>query len=396
MKILWKILRSNVSITQFSGFFIANLIGLTIVLAGLRFKEDLTPIFNQGDSFLKDDYMVVSKRVTALNTLAISNSGFSTAELEDLEQQPFVNQVGKFEAARYRVSGGLKMDGTDLYFQTYMFFESVPDNFIDIPLDDWNYDSQTNEIPIIIPRAYLNLYNFGFAESRSMPKLSEGMIKLLRLDIYISGNGKKKEYKGKIVGFSNRLNTILVPQSFMTQTNTIYGSNKTEEPVRLILEVNNASDERITRYLETKKYETDGEKTNDGKLSYFMRIVINIVLAVGILICILSFFILVLSIYLLLQKNAEKLRTLRLIGYSDLNVCTFYMLVAISLNLIASILSISFVVWLRQIYLPVFTEIMPKTDFPGVYMTIVYALMMFLVVSIIDIAIIYRKISKLI
>ena len=77
MKILWKILRSNVSITQFSGFFIANLIGLTIVLAGLRFKEDLTPIFNQGDSFLKDDYMVVSKRVTALNTLAISNSGFS-------------------------------------------------------------------------------------------------------------------------------------------------------------------------------------------------------------------------------------------------------------------------------------------------------------------------------
>ena len=156
MKILWKILRSNVSLTQFAGFFIANLIGLTIVLAGLRFKEDLKPIMNQGDSFLKDDYIVVSKKVTVLNSLISSAIGFSIAEIEDMEQQPFVKKVGKFEAARYRVTGGLKMEGTDLYFQTYMFFESVPDSFIDIPLDNWHFDKDANEIPIIIPRAYLN------------------------------------------------------------------------------------------------------------------------------------------------------------------------------------------------------------------------------------------------
>ena len=125
MKILWKILRSNVSITQFAGFFIANLIGLTIVLTGLRFKEDLTPITNQGDSFLKEDYIVISKRVTAAKSLIGSSSGFSAKELQDIEEQPFIKNIGKFEAARYRVTGGLKMEGTDLNFQTYMFFESV-------------------------------------------------------------------------------------------------------------------------------------------------------------------------------------------------------------------------------------------------------------------------------
>ena len=396
MKILWKILRSNVSLTQFAGFFIANLIGLTIVLAGLRFKEDLKPIMNQGDSFLKDDYIVVSKKVTVLNSLISSAIGFSIAEIEDMEQQPFVKKVGKFEAARYRVTGGLKMEGTDLYFQTYMFFESVPDSFIDIPLDNWHFDKDANEIPIIIPRAYLNLYNFGFAESRSMPKLSEGMIKLLRIDINVNGNGKKAEFKGKVVGFSNRLNTILVPQSFMTETNALYGNSDKEEPVRVILEVNNASDERLNKYLYSNKYETDTDKTGQGKLSYFMRIVINIVMAVGILICLLSFFILVLSIYLLLQKNADKLRNLRLIGYSDLNVCLFYMIVAICLNFVASLISVFLVVWLRQFYLPIFQEIMPKAIYPDIYMTIIYAFVMLVIVSVIDVIIIYRKISKLI
>ena len=127
-----------------------------------------------------------------------------------------------------------------------------------------------------------------------------------------------------------------------------------------------------------------------------MRIVINIVLAVGIILCLLSFFILILSIYLLLQKNAEKLRNLRLIGYSDLNVCMFYMTVAISLNFIATIISATLVIWLREIYLPLFSEIMPKATFPEIYTTIIYAFVMFITVSIIDIIIIYRKISKLI
>ena len=91
-----------------------------------------------------------------------------------------------------------------------MFFESVPDEFVDIKLDKWHFDEATHTIPIIIPRNYLNLYNFGFAQSRSLPKLSEGLMSLIQMDIMMRGNGRVEQYKGNIVGFSNRLNTILV------------------------------------------------------------------------------------------------------------------------------------------------------------------------------------------
>ena len=34
---------------------------------------------------------------------------------------------------------------------------------------------------------------------------------LVQMDIMMRGNGRVEQYKGNIVGFSNRLNTILVP-----------------------------------------------------------------------------------------------------------------------------------------------------------------------------------------
>jgi hypothetical protein len=73
-----------------------------------------------------------------------------------------------------------------------------------------------NSVPIILPKNYLDLYNFGFAESHSMPKISEGMIGLVALDVTIFGRGDREQLKGRIAGFSNRINTILVPETFMT------------------------------------------------------------------------------------------------------------------------------------------------------------------------------------
>ena len=116
------------------------------------------------------------------------------------------------------------MKKAGIHLSTDMFFESVPDEFVDIKLDKWHFDEETHTIPIIIPRNYLNLYNFGFAQSRSLPKLSEGLMGLIQMDIMMRGNGRVEQYKGNIVGFSNRLNTILVPQSFMNWANHLFPS----------------------------------------------------------------------------------------------------------------------------------------------------------------------------
>ena len=51
------------------------------------------------------------------------------------------------------------MENVGLHMSTAMFFESVPDEYVDVNLDKWEFDEYERVVPIIIPRNYLNLYN---------------------------------------------------------------------------------------------------------------------------------------------------------------------------------------------------------------------------------------------
>ena len=58
MNLVWKLLRRHVSVPQFAGFFFANLLGMLIVLLSVQFYYDVLPVFTQGDSFIKKDYLL--------------------------------------------------------------------------------------------------------------------------------------------------------------------------------------------------------------------------------------------------------------------------------------------------------------------------------------------------
>ena len=63
---IWKLLRQHISVAQLAGFFLANLCGMVIVLLSIQFYKDVLPVFTQGDSFMKKDYVIVSKQVSTL------------------------------------------------------------------------------------------------------------------------------------------------------------------------------------------------------------------------------------------------------------------------------------------------------------------------------------------
>ena len=73
-----------------------------------------------------------------------------------------------------------------------------------------------------------------------------------------------------------------------------------------------------------------------------LSLVTVIVVVVGIVISLLAFFILLLSIHLLLQKNREKLRNLMLLGYTSAEVARYYHLLVASIN--ATVLIVALIV----------------------------------------------------
>lgn len=390
---VWKLLRQHISVSQLAGFFLANLCGMIIVLLGIQFYRDVLPVFTQGDSFIKKDFVIVSKKVSTLGTLVGKSSTFSTGDVAEIEEQPFTKSVGRFLPSQFKVSAGMGMQG--IRMSTDMFFESVPDEFVDVKLDKWTFDPSSEVVPIIIPRNYLNLYNFGFAQSRNLPQLSEGVMGMVNLDIRIMGNGQVKQLKGNIVGFSNRLNTILVPETFMNWANAAYGTGQKAEPSRLIVEVNNPTDERIAKFFQQKGYETEGNSLDAGKASWFLKVVIGIVLSVGLLISVLSFYILILSIYLLLQKNSTKLENLLLIGYSPARVARPYQLLTIILNLVVLALGVVAVIAVRSLYLDTVMNLYPDAGSGSVLPSVVTGIIIFIGVSALNIVIIRRKINAI-
>ena len=396
MSLVWKLMRRHISLGQLAGFFFANLCGMVIVLLSIQFYQDVAPVFTEGDSFMKKDYIIVSKKVSTLGSFVGKSSTFSNAEIEEIEEQPFTRGVGEFTPSQFKVSTGVGMEQLGLNLSTAMFFESVPDKYVDTSLEGWQFEPGQEEIPIIIPRNYLNLYNFGFAQSRNLPQISEGVINMVNLEVRISGGGRMDTYKGRIAGFSNRLNTILVPESFMTWANTHYGENGIrKDPSRLIVEVNNPTDERIAQFFRERGYDTEDDKLDAGKTTWFLKVIVGIVLSVGLLISALSFYILMLSIYLLLQKNTTKLENLSLIGYGPNRVAFPYQSLTILLNAVVLVLSVGIVLYVRTLYLDLVEQMFPSLNAGSWWLMLVVGILLFVAVSMFNIMAIRKKVFSL-
>ncbi len=369
MSFISRLLRKNISPARIAGFILSNFIGLAIVLGGLIFYLDARSIWDSEDSFIRSDYLVINKKVTSEHTLKGASS-FSEEEFNEILNQPWVRKAAPFTAAAYRVRASLNQGGRGM--STAMFFESIPDEYVDVPKSQWSWREGSDEVPLIISKDYLTLYNFGFASAAGLPQMSEGLMSGIPLSITISdeeGNNAIR-LNGRVAGYSNRLNTILVPQNFMDWSNRILKenanpsdnsnssnnsnpsdiSNPSPSPARIIIDVNSPGDVAINDFLSAHNYEVAGDKTA-AAASFLLKLVVGIVLAIGGVITVLSLFILMLSVSLLMEKNRDKLHSLLMLGYPLGSVGAPYCRIVISASVGAGLLALVASALLRHAYL---------------------------------------------
>ena len=101
-------------------------------------------------------------------------------------------------------------------------------------------------------------------------------------------------------------------------------------------------------------------------------------MGVGLFISILSFYILMLSIFLLLQKNTVKLENLLLIGYSPTQVATPYYILTVGLNVLVLLLAIGCVAWVRSYYIEVVQSLFPQLESGSLLPCILIGCLLFL------------------
>ena len=79
MKLIWQLLRQHVSVLQLAGFLVTNLVGVAIVLTAVQLYRDVTPALQAPDSFLDNDFIILTKEVEGAG---IGKTSFTQAALQ--------------------------------------------------------------------------------------------------------------------------------------------------------------------------------------------------------------------------------------------------------------------------------------------------------------------------
>lgn len=283
--------------------------GLLMVLLALQAWHSMRQLLHTGGA--DAHFIQINKKVSIFNSLGIKPV-FSDDELEALRRLPGVEAVGPFLSNRFRVQARNEQLG----FYTELFFEAVPDAFLDVHPPDFRWAPGQREVPVILSRDYLALYNFGFAPSHGLPTISPSTIKRFRMTIHLQGNGRSATYTARIAGFSDRINSILVPLDFLEWANDHFGTRQADGPARLILKVRNPADPELLRWLDAQGYEVGSGRVVGEEVALAVQLLLGFILATGLIIQVLAAALLATRLSLLTARMRSQLARLLEQGYS--------------------------------------------------------------------------------
>ncbi|CAN5201009.1 hypothetical protein BH09BAC1_BH09BAC1_24490 [soil metagenome] len=291
-------------------------IGLFITLLSIQFYLDVKQIVKRGED--EKSYLIINKTVNMINMFDKSISMFTETELDSLQSQPFVKDIGLFRTNTFNIYADVS-DQMGLAFDLYM--ESVPDRFLDTLPASFEWDSTDSYIPILIASDFLRIYNFSLAMSqKSMPQLSPATIKLIPISIKIAGNERSKQVTAKVVGFTDRIPSVLVPENFLLWANATYGSGPSPQPTRVIVEVDDPANATLKQYLTDKGYDTNQDQLRLGSMANTLKIISGISGTVGGLFVFLSFAIFLMNFQLIISRAKTEIGILLDLGYRPMEL----------------------------------------------------------------------------
>lgn len=339
-----KILFSNIPATYLIGAILGVLVGFILLMITLN-AWNLYQGFTSDTSGQTGQYITINKKIGLINSLNSDFSAFTPDDIDSLKAQSFTEDLGHFVRSTFGVEASRKASGAMPYMRTEMFFEALPDRFLDKIPENWKWEKGQTHIPIIIPKEYLNLYNFGFAKAQGLPNVSEGIIGSFSFTITLYNRHREEQYTGSVVGFTNRIQSLLVPYEFLMEANSRFANQPQQNPHRLIIKIRPNTEKDLYAYLSNNGMETTHDAFQGGRVALFVSIGGTALLSVAVLIIILALIIYALTLQLTVQRNKDEVYQLILLGVRHTKIFLQYFVVQTLIAVIVFVIS-SFVVHL--------------------------------------------------
>jgi len=368
------LLNKQIHFSQLLFFALTSSLGLGILLVAFQLFIDTQSLFSTSNDLLGNQHLIINKDLGRENA-------FTPEEIATIKEQKFVKKIGGFTHGTYRVVASVSV-ANYTSISTEMFLEAVPDEFLDIQSTEWNWKPGNREVPIIIPKNYVNLYNFGYAASTGMPQINENIIREIPIELNLYGSSKREKYNAYILDASEKINSILVPESFLKYTNKTLSPEKTNKVSRIILEVNNPSDPTVLDFLNSNNYKYLQNDLQTSKTSYFLQLILIIVLGIGILITILSITLVVTNINLLILKNKQTICQLHFLGFSSTQIAKVYHQISYKILGVSILIAFLFTLLCKFLFAPYLVKLRIDTNLFSLVYVFVAAIILFIVLVI--------------
>lgn len=304
--------------------------------------DELTMSGN-GKGKLSDAYLTIHKNISKENITEQKLQLFSTNEIKTIISHPEVLDVGIVSSAKFPIEVSFT-DGDSMHFSSSLFLEAVPARFIDNKPIDWYWQYDSPEVPVIVSTEFLNLYNYGFAPNENVPQLTKGTISSLLFNLRIGTYPNDELFIARVVGFSDRISSIIVPESFIDFGNKHYSLTGETPPARLLLHVKDPSSSDLFSFLRDRNYTFTYELLRWNKLRVIVEELdkgIAVLITVLTIVVILLFY---MTLNNVLAKTKNNLIKLLELGYSTKHLNMFllkrYALILLMVGSVAGVIAI--------------------------------------------------------
>ncbi|MEO8822582.1 MAG: FtsX-like permease family protein [Ginsengibacter sp.] len=287
-------------------------IGVLLLLVSMQMFVNIQQLLQENSPRKSGGYDFISISKTITNDNMGKDNSFTHADLENLKNQADIAGVAPLISNKFRVRATA---GDIIPFSTDLFLESINPNYIDTVPQNFTWQPGQITVPIIFSSDFLEMYNV-FAPAQGLPQLSAKTISSVNIILECSGPYGTLNFKGNIVALSDRINSLLVPKSFMNWSNQYFIRDTAIHASRVYIKTKDANDPQLISYLDQQGYHLNKDKVKFSRVKSILQNIVSALGIFGILVIVLALMLFSFYLQLMIAKSKDNLRLLLTLGYS--------------------------------------------------------------------------------
>jgi hypothetical protein len=285
--------------------------GVMLLLVSVQMYLNINNLLKEKSSRKNGaDFISVTKLIT--NENMGKDNRFSKEDLREIKSQPFIEAAAPLVSNQFRVKASA---GDIIPFSTDLFLESVDESFIDTVPPSFTWQEGQADIPIIFSSDFMEMYNV-FAPSQDLPQLSDKTMSSVNIILECYTPGGIRPFRARIVALSDRINSVLVPASFLSWANKNFGGENEVDASRIYIKTRDANNPDLLEFLGKKGLRVNKDKTKFGRVKQILQAAVSGIGVFGMLVVLLSMVLFSFYLQLMIAKSKDNLQLLLMLGYS--------------------------------------------------------------------------------